>query len=267
MALVKLINRRYFIVIQRIRAQPHEELVRWRNILNANFSIGFNVFPELVLFQDGPRINSVHVVIRLPKGVHIRKKELALKFYDKMSNKPIEDIMSDTGVIMLDTSAGKNDKESTQAYCYIDSQALSRIINEELEKEREELEKLLELERKEVTSRQREDRKAVIIEPRISLRLHYNVTTLGIFNYTPIGAYLFSIITAILIHASIDVVSAVIGAMAAWVTGAVSVLLYVSDKPLLEEVYAKRHLILALILLLIAIAITLIYTTPLSHGL
>ncbi|WP_054857189.1 hypothetical protein [Vulcanisaeta sp. JCM 16159] len=148
LALVKLINRRYFIVIQRIRAQPHEELVGWRNILNANFSIGFNTFPELALFPDGPRINSVHVVIRLPKGVRIRKRELTLKIYDKMSNKPIEDIRRDVGVIMLDTSAGKNDKESTQAYCYIDSQALMMIIRKKLEKEREELEKLLELERK-----------------------------------------------------------------------------------------------------------------------
>lgn len=42
-----------------------------------------------------------------------------------------------------------------------------------------------------------------------------------------------------------------------WVTGAMSVLLYTSDKPLLEEIYIRKHLVVSFIILIMMIVVTL----------
>lgn len=247
LALVKLINKRFFIIIQRIRSQPYEELVGWRTLFSADFSIGFNVFPEL-LMRDNSMINSVHVVIKLPKETHTKRSELALWIYNrhnlsKLSPiKPLNDkspmwLMLEDAVLMLDTSAG--DKDSTQAYCYINAKALMVITREVLS--------------------------GLIVnkalEPRIRINMRYfkgPVDAVWVFNYVTLGiAVITLIVYALYAKALIDVIGFIPVSTVVWVTGAVSVLLYTSDKPLLEEIYIRRHLVVSFIILIMMIVVTL----------
>lgn len=247
LALVKLINRRFFIIIQRIRSQPYEELVGWRNLFSADFSIGFNVFPEL-LMRDNSMINSVHVVIKLPKETHTKRSELELWVYNRLTLsklspiKPLNDkspmwLMLEDAVLMLDTSAG--DKDSTQAYCYINAKALMVITREVLS--------------------------GLIVnkalEPRIRIKMHYfkePVDAVWVFNYVTLGIAVTTLIVyALYAKALIDVIGFIPVSTVVWVTGAVSVLLYTSDKPLLEEIYIRKHLVVSFIILIMTIVITL----------
>ncbi|WP_054843670.1 hypothetical protein [Vulcanisaeta souniana] len=79
-----------------------------------------------------------------------------------------------------------------------------------------------------------------------------------VFNYVTLGiAVITLIVYALYAKALIDVIGFIPVSTVVWVTGAVSVLLYTSDKPLLEEIYIRRHLVVSFIILIMMIVVTL----------